>query len=234
MSSTRLPGKIMQRVAGRTLLEWHVERLKRCPAAAEVVVATTANAGDEIVVAEAKRLGVRWYCGSEDDVLERFLGAAREAKAEAVARVTSDCPLWDPGVGAQVVAALTNGAPVDYAAVNSFELTYPRGLDTEVFWMDVLERLARLAPPGPCPEREHVTYLIEALRSPLFLHRSVVAPQDGSDLRWCVDTADDLACISAIYHQLSNPFAAYPEVLALVRSHPEIARLNAQVEQKKR
>lgn len=230
--STRLPRKVLLRVKGRTLLEWHVERLKRCAAATEVVVATTTHAVDNVVVSEAERLGVRWYRGPEDNVLSRFLGAAREARAESVARVTSDCPLWDPGVGAEVIAALARDESVDYAS-NCLERTYPRGLDTEVLWMDVLERMARSAVPGEGPEREHVTYMIHTTRPTLFVRRSVTDSRSNSDLRWCVDTREDFASVDAVLTGLADPFAPYSEVLRFARAHPEIVRLNANVEQKR-
>lgn len=230
LRSTRLPGKVLLSVRGRTLLEWHLERLRRCFAADEVVLAATTNPGDDPLVAVAARLGLRCHRGPEEDVLERFRGAAEAARGEIVVRVTADCPLWDPEVGARTIRSLD--AAFDYAA-NTLDWTYPRGLDTEVFWRDVLERLARLAPPAPCPEREHVTWMVKTSRPELFARKSVRAPADDSDLRWCVDTREDFACVSAIYEGLEDPFAAYPQVLAWVRAHPEVPRLNALVKQKK-
>jgi len=183
MTSTRLPGKILKTTRGKTLLEWHVERLKRCPLFSEVVIATTVNATDDPVIAEAKRLGVRAHRGSEEDVLSRFIGAAKDSRPDIVVRVTSDCPLWDPAEGGRVVEGLMQDPPADYAS-NSFERTYPRGLDTEALWYDVLLRMQRLAPQGQCPEREHVTIMINASRRELFLRRSVATQTLGSDLRW--------------------------------------------------
>jgi spore coat polysaccharide biosynthesis protein SpsF len=233
MGSTRLPGKVAFAVCGRTLLDWHLLRLQCCPQFAEIVVATTTSPDDDPLVAAASRIGVRWYRGSEQDVLDRYLGAAREARAEAVVRVTSDCPLWDPGEGARVIASLLTGDPVDYAA-NIIERTLPRGLDTEALWLDVLERMARLSPAGPCPEREHVTYMLHASRPDLFVKRSVAGLGQDGDLRWCVDTREDLACITAIYAGLSDGLAPYSQVLGFVRAHPEISAMNAMVEQKAR
>lgn len=231
-TSTRLPGKVLKVCRGRTLLEWHLERLKLCRAFDEVVLATTTNPSDDPLPALASRLGVRCFRGGEQDVLGRYLGAAREARADIVVRVTSDCPLWDPEEGARVVDALRARPPVDYAC-NIFERTLPRGLDTEAFWLDVLIRLERMAESGQNPDREHVTNaLFDSGRAGLFAVRSVSGAIRGEDLRWCVDTAEDFACIEAIYDGLLDPFAPYPEVLSFVRSRPEIARLNQGVPQK--
>lgn len=233
MTSSRLPGKILREARGKSLLQWHLERVARCPGVADVVVATTTNTTDDPVVAMAERLGFRWYRGPEDDVLMRFVGAAREARADVIVRVTSDCPLWDPEEGARVVRAVQEAPGVDYAS-NVAERSYPRGLDTEALWRDVLERVARLAPAGACPEREHVTWMVHAGRPELFLRRSVRAAADDSDLRWCVDVPDDYACARAILEGLDDPMAAYPDVLRFVRARPDIASLNVGVAQKPR
>src|SRR4051812_43806198 len=96
MTSTRLPGKVLMDLAGRPMLERQLERLERCARAVEIVLAVTTNVADDPLVDLARRRGVRFYRGSEQDVLSRYAGAARESAADLVARVTSDCPLIDP------------------------------------------------------------------------------------------------------------------------------------------
>src|SRR5947209_8696419 len=98
MTSTRLPGKVMADVGGRPLLEVLIRRLKRCKEICDIVVATTTRPTDAAVVATAERQGVRWFRGSELDVLGRFVAAGREADAEVIVRATGDCPLFDPEV----------------------------------------------------------------------------------------------------------------------------------------
>src|SRR3954471_23438003 len=114
MTSTRLPGKVLMDLAGKPLLERELERLARCQHADEIALAITTNAADDPLAELADRLGMRWHRGSEHDVLDRYLGAPREAGADAIVRVTSDCPLIDPEEVDAVIAALT--AEVDYAA----------------------------------------------------------------------------------------------------------------------
>src|SRR5262245_9344466 len=96
MTSTRLPGKVLMDVAGRPMLERQLQRLMRCSRVDDVVLAVTTNPDDEPLLTLARRLGVRWFRGSEHDVLSRCRGAAREADADLVVRVTADCPLIDP------------------------------------------------------------------------------------------------------------------------------------------
>ena len=99
VTSTRLPAKVLLSVAGRSYLEHHLDRLSRT--GLPVIVATTTNVHDDLVVQVCHEDGIPVFRGSEDDVLSRFAGAAREHELDAVVRVTSDCPLIDP----EIVAA---------------------------------------------------------------------------------------------------------------------------------
>ena len=165
-------------------------------------------------------------------MLSRYAGAAAEADADLVVRVTSDCPLIDPEETDAVIAALEERRPeVDYAS-NRLEPHLPRGLDVEVLWRDVLDRMDRMATSRPA--REHVTWFCYAERPELFSLHSVRRPVDAHDLRWTVDTAADLALVRRLYADLGLAERAVPlaDVIAHVRAHPEIAALNAHIEQK--
>ena len=230
MASTRLPGKVLMDLAGRPLLERELERLQRCKRADELVLAVTTNSDDDRLVALADRLGVRWFRGSEHDVLARYLGAAREASADLVVRVTSDCPLIDPGETDAVIGAL-EAQRADYAS-NILERTLPRGLDTEALWRDALERTDRLATSRPA--REHVTWFCHTERPDLYELHSVRSSHDAADLRWTVDTEEDLDVVRRLYAELGLADAPVPvaDVIAYVRAHPELAAINAAVGQK--
>jgi spore coat polysaccharide biosynthesis protein SpsF len=230
MTSTRLPGKVLMDLAGRPLLERQLERLRRCERADEIVLAVTTNADDDPLVELARRLGLRWHRGSEHDVLDRYAGAAREAGADVVVRVTSDCPLIDPSETDAVIAALERER-CDYAS-NILERTLPRGLDTEALWRDVLERVHRLAASRPA--REHVTWFVHSERPDLFLLHSVRRPYDAADLRWTVDTPQDLALVRRLYAELgiAERQVGLAEILDHVRAHPDLATMNAEVAQK--
>ena len=230
IGSTRLPRKVLKDLAGRPMLAQELERLKRCATVDEIVVATTTNDADDLIVDLARREGVRWFRGSENDVLARYVGAAREAKADVIVRVTADCPLIDPAVTDRVVRALTeNASECDYAS-NVLQRTYPRGLDVEVFFLDTLLRIDRMATSQVA--REHVTVVARSERPGLFLCRSVEDSQVNADLRWTVDTEADFQVISKIYEGLDLCAASrsYQDILAFVRAHPEISRLNEGIE----
>jgi spore coat polysaccharide biosynthesis protein SpsF len=232
MTSTRLPGKVMMDLGGRPMLERQLARLERCSRVDDIVLAVTTNPDDASLTELAGRRGLRWYRGSEHDVLSRYAGAARETAADMVVRVTSDCPLIDPEETDAVIAALEERrTTADYAS-NRLEPHLPRGLDTEALWRDALDRMDRMATSRPA--REHVTWFCYEERPDLFELHSVRRPVDASDLRWTVDTEADLAMMRRLYDELglAETFVPLAEVIAHVRAHPELAAMNAHIEQK--
>jgi spore coat polysaccharide biosynthesis protein SpsF len=200
MGSTRLPGKVLMDLAGRPMLARQLERVKRCRLLDDVVVATTTAGADDALVALARDEGVRWFRGSESDVLGRYAGAASEAGADVVVRITADCPLLDPETSDRVIAALSDGPDLADYASNVLRRTYPVGLDTEALWRDTLERTARHARSASA--REHVTPYVYAERPDLFLIRSVTDETDASALRWTVDVPADLERVRRMYADL--------------------------------
>ena len=229
MGSSRLPGKVLLDLAGAPMLDRVLARCAAIPGVDEVVVATSELPGDDPLADHVRARGFRCFRGSESDVLSRYAGAARMAEADIVMRVTSDCPLLSPAVSGRVLAALRDAdGGLDYVS-NAQTRSYPRGLDTEVFTAaslygaDAEATLER--------DREHVTpYLY--LEPGRFRIGGVADSQDRSDLRWTVDTADDLAMVRALVAAAGDPMAAYETLLSTCDRHPEIVALNATIQQK--
>ena len=234
MGSSRLPGKVLRPVGGRTMLEQVVRRCQRAAKVDEVVIATTEEPSDDGLVDAAVGLGVRLVRGSTDDVLARFARATDVTGADVVVRVTADCPLLDGGeidrlltIWADADAA---GTPLDWCSNQLGDRRrIPRGLDVEVVRASSLLRAAALA-TDPA-EREHVTpwFYRDGVRSRLLV--SDPAGPDHSNLRLTVDTPADLALVQAVVARLGDD-AALPEIAALIRAEPAIAALNADVQQK--
>ena len=153
LESTRFPDKAMQKIRDKTVLA-HV--LKRCLAVKNADVVCCAipdNAANDVVAKEAERVGTQVFRGAEEDVLDRYYQAARRLGVDVVMRVTSDCPLIDPDICAQVID-LRDRLGVDFAT-NNTPVAWPHGLDCEVFTFDLLEKTA--AEDGRDWAREHVT-----------------------------------------------------------------------------
>jgi spore coat polysaccharide biosynthesis protein SpsF len=228
MGSTRLPGKVLMDISGRSMLAQVVARARKAQLASEVVVATTTAPIDDAIVDECAWLGVSAFRGSEEDVLDRYYRVALEQEADAVVRITSDCPLIDPAVVDDVVRAFLDAKP-DYAS-DTLERTYPRGLDTEVFSLEALCRAWKEA--NEAYQRAHVTpYFYE--QPNLFRLLSVRATADYSAHRWTVDTREDLALVRSIYQKLDPAEnTSWLEVLHLVEREPTLQGINWSVQQK--
>jgi len=228
MGSSRLPGKVLMDLGGEMVLGRVVRRLQRSRHISKIVVATTTVPADEVIVAECDRLEVLCFRGSEHDVLDRYYQAARANAADAVVRITSDCPLIDPELVDETVEVFRD-KHADYAS-NVFPRTYPRGLDTEVFSFDALDRAWREA--REAHQREHVTpYLYE--HPQIFKLASLSGAADYSRYRWTLDTREDLELLRAIYSRFDGrDDFSWKEVLRLMEREPELAELNSQVLQK--
>jgi spore coat polysaccharide biosynthesis protein SpsF len=234
--SSRLPGKVLAPIAGAPMLEHVIRRVRGASGCDLVCVATTDRHGDDVLVTLSERCGAHCFRGSENDVLARYVGAARAVNADLVVRITSDCPLYSGALLDEMLAAraelVANCGPVDSYS-NVVERTYPRGLDTEIVPTAVLEALAREQKDARA--REHVTW---ALYQPsggfrLAHHRDPTGA-DHSALRWTVDTAEDLEFVRAVYDALfeQDPLFAPAAVYQLLKQHPELVAINAHIEQK--
>jgi spore coat polysaccharide biosynthesis protein SpsF len=228
MASTRLPGKVLLDIGGRTMLERVIMRTRFASLVHEVAVATTTAAGDDQLATACEALDAPAVRGSEDDVLDRYRQAAAHFDADAIVRITSDCPLIDPSLIDQVVAAFLAERP-DYAS-NILHRSYPRGLDTEVVSRTALERAWHEA-AGP-QYRAHVTPYVY-LHPKEFKLVSVSGRDDFSDHRWTVDTQIDLDVVRDIYAAAGNrDDLSWTETLALVQARPDSLTRNRDVRQK--
>ncbi|WP_240419855.1 cytidylyltransferase domain-containing protein [Paenibacillus periandrae] len=230
MGSTRLPGKVMLPLQEQSVLSHVIQRASAVSNATAVYVATSDLVADNIIAAEALKYDAFASRGSESDVLSRYYEAAVQAQADHIVRITSDCPLMDPRVVEDIIAAhLLSGA--DYTS-NTHKRTYPRGLDVEVFTMRALKESYELA--DSILQREHVTPYI--YQHPEQYHiEHICYEQDFSVHRWTLDTEEDWRVIRAIYDGLHplKPLFGWLDALQYVNAHPEISTWNEHVEQKK-
>jgi len=223
MHSTRLPGKVLRELGGRTVLD-HV--LRRCAAISgcDVVVCAIPEDRDcQPIADEAERAGAHVVRGPEQDVLARYLKAASAVSADIVMRVTSDCPLIDPIVCGEVLA-LRQAKGADYAA-NNMPHSFPHGLDCEAFTFDALSRAAREATDAH--DREHVTPWLRR-------HESVSRANFATSLhaysaqRWTLDFPEDYEFFRAVWSAMDQErIPGWQEVAALVAARPDIEAINA-------
>lgn len=230
MGATRLPGKVLKPIAGRPMISFQLERLRRAKKAKRLVIATTDKLADDAIAAFCAEAGVHCVRGSEADVLARYHDALQRFPADAVVRVTADCPLIDPALVDGAIAAFER-AEYDYVS-NMLEHTYPYGMAVEVMSADALREAHREAKRPE--EREHVTPFI--YRHPeRYRLKSLTMTPNLSHHRWTVDTPEDLELISRILEALypRKPQFTMHDVLALLEEHPDWCKINAHVQQRK-
>jgi len=227
LSSSRLPAKVLTDIGGKPMLDRVLDRVRRANTLDKVVVATSTDPSDDRLADHCRRAGIPHHRGPLQDVLGRFVTAARHERADVVVRVTADCPLIDP-VLIDAVVALRARRGADYAS-NVMARRFPRGLDIEAFTAAALFRADR---EGREPHhREHVTpYIYEDPHR--FALASLVGQEDQGRHRWTVDTPEDLSLARALYERLASPSAGWRDVLALIEREPALSAINAHVEQK--
>jgi spore coat polysaccharide biosynthesis protein SpsF len=206
-ASTRLRGKALQPVAGRTILEQCLRRLIRA-GVARVVLATTMEPEDDVLATLAARMGVPVYRGSTDDVLGRFSEAARMFNLDPVVRATADNPAVDVQAPGRVLAAL-QATHADYIHEDGL----PLGAGVEGMRAEALHRAAELATDAY--DREHVTPFIRRRRD-LFrvTQRPAPAPLACPQLRLTIDTADDLAWVRELFFRTQSDDPSLASLIA--------------------
>ncbi|MCD6163597.1 MAG: glycosyltransferase family protein [candidate division Zixibacteria bacterium] len=232
MTSSRLPGKVLMPLLKKPALERMIERVKYARYIDEIVVATTVNKTDDPIVELCGRLGVGYYRGSEEDVLNRVLNTARNAKADLICELTGDCPLIDPLIIDQVVTAHCSGS-YDHTSNFLNQRTFPVGLDVQVFPTKVLEEVSRLT-DDPI-DHVHVSYFIYC-NPKLFRLNGITANPEvfGPDIRITLDTKEDYKLIQKIYTFLYNESSIFyaKDIVKFIKDNPELMTINRHVRQK--
>ncbi len=233
LGSTRLPGKVLKPILKKPML-WHiVNRVKAAKKVDDIVIATTAKKEDQKIVIFCKKNNISYFEGSEKDVLDRFYQAAKKYSAEIVVRITADCPLVDPKVIDAAInkflkshfdhLGVATGAGVASRKIKKF----PDGLDSEVFWFEVLEKAAKNAKDSQ--EREHVT-MYTWKRPEIFKLGALYSKKDYSTYRFTVDYPEDLKFVQRIYEKLYKTQSNFSleDVIKLLEKYPALLKINNQ------
>ena len=229
MGSHRLPGKVMLPIGDKTMLAQVIQRVRSSQLVDQTVVAASNRPEDEPIWQWCSDHHIPFVIGDANDVLSRYELAANNFGASRIVRVTSDCPLIDPTVIDETIQVLADNEHLDYACNFYPTRTFPRGLDTEVFTRHCLERLSREA---TSPEyREHVTLMI--YKNPDRFHiGSHLAGTSYADLRWTVDTPEDLDLVRSIYQYFSSGEFRWQDVVRAYFENPQWRLCNQLIQQK--
>lgn len=224
MTSSRLPGKVLMKAAGKSMLEHMINRVRNVSRIDEIVVATTTNQTDDPIEALAKLLGVSYFRGSEDNVMERVLDAGKHANANIIVELTGDCPIIDPSIISLVLNTYLHNES-SYVS-NAHIRSYPDGMDVQVFSLDVLQQSYELVTTDL--EREHVSLHIRN-HPELFLHTHIVAPDNlfWPELGLTLDEKDDFELLKKIIEAFKpNQLFTCMDVITLLKENPIWLEIN--------
>lgn len=220
MTSSRLPGKVLMKIDGVPMIGRQLERIKEACLINEIVVATSVDSSDDELVDYVQSLFIKVQRGPLDDVLKRYIEVLDIHKCDTVVRLTADCPLADSQVIDGTIRKFLD-SNFDYVS-NILERTFPRGLDVEVFKEKVIREVAKN--DYSAMSREHVTYGIYT-RPDLYSTANFSQNPSYANLRWTVDTADDLDFVRNVYKNVSPLCANFhqSEILTWLEKNPKFA-----------
>ena len=224
-NSTRLRGKVLKKINGISILEILIRRLKIVKNLDNIIVACSKNHDDNKIISLCKKLKIDYYVGSEDNVIKRYLDAAKYYKITNIVRITSDCPLIDPKVVSEIVKKF-HKLNVDYAS-NIIKPTYPDGFDVEVIKFKSLKKsyLKKLKKN----EKEHVT--LEISNNKNYTKYSQELLNDYSSLRLTLDTFNDFIIIKKLFKKYNfNYYVSLKEILNLFKKNPAFFENNSNYE----
>jgi spore coat polysaccharide biosynthesis protein SpsF len=223
--SSRLPGKVLKMVNGESLLQIHLRRILTSGKISKLKVATTTEPDADKIIHVCESLGIEYYQGSVNDVLDRFYKTAEPENPDWIVRLTSDCPLIDSEVINEIIECSIN-KNLDYTS-NGMNPTYPDGLDVEVFKYSALKQA--YAEATLKSDREHVTPYIWRNSSfkggEKFSSFSFEYAQDLSQYRLTVDTTEDFEVIEKLIMSLGAD-RKWNEYIDFLDKNPSIRQIN--------
>jgi spore coat polysaccharide biosynthesis protein SpsF len=222
--SSRLPGKVLKDVYGKTALERMIDRVKRSKRIDEVIIATTINKEDREIVKLVSSLGLRVFAGSSNDVLDRYYQTAKLINPQYIIRLTSDCPLFDAEILDNAIETFEQ-KNCDYLGMISE--TFPDGLDLEIMKFDVLKTAWEKA--ALTSEREHVTLYIKNHPELFTIYDYQCTYGNLKHMRWTLDESEDLVFVQSIYKHfldVGKEYFSSSEILDLLEKKPELTEIN--------
>ena len=225
MGSSRLPGKVMEKLdQDNTVLSYVIRQLKHSKFLDDIVVATTSLKRDEVIVDFLEREGIKYFCGDEDNVLDRYYQCAKKFSISEIVRIPSDKPLIDPDIVDKCIQIFLSK---EYDYVTTFlEPSFPYGTEVEIFSFDALEKTWKNAHLPS--EYENVTPYIYNNRDKFQIY-NVKNSIDLSHLRWVVDRAEDLELVRQLVSKIDKDPILMQDILEVFESDPKLVQINSHV-----
>jgi len=235
MQSTRLPGKSLANILGKPLLQLMIERIKNSKLINEIVITTSKQPENDTIEDLARKINIKCYRGSEDDVLDRVLKAAKSINGDVIVELWGDSPLIDYHIIDRLIQFyLENKYDCVGTVFPNFKRTYPLGISALIFSTKILEEVNRLT-KNPI-DRENVSnYIYE--HPDRYKIALLPCPEEINypDYRLTIDEQKDLDLMKIIFERLypSNPQFRLEDVIRFLKENPSSASLNKDVVQRK-
>ena len=227
MGSSRLPGKVLMKLNENcSTLDFVLNQLSFSTLIDKIIIATTNLVQDDIIEQTAKNLGIECFRGNSDDVLDRYYNCAKKFQMDNIVRITSDCPLIDPGIVDEVISKYKYGN-YDYFT-NTLIRTYPIGTDVEIFSFEILEKTWQNATLPS--EREHVTPFIRNKKMN-FRVGNLENKKKLDHVRWRLDRQEDLDLIREIISKINKKPILMNDILNLFSAEPQLIKINENISQ---
>jgi spore coat polysaccharide biosynthesis protein SpsF len=225
LGSKRMPKKVLRKILNKTMIEWINYRLSFCNEVDEIVLITSELKENDPLIDLADSIGLQYYRGSEEDLISRHFETVKKFKADALIRITGDCPLVDPVLVDKMVKEYReNHEKFDYVC-NVFPATFPDGLDIDIIPFSTLERL-NAEVKDPLYREWITTTLVENPKS--FRIKNITNNPDLSNLRLTLDYEEDFELINNIFTKLHKDGKVFilKDILELFKKEPDLAKIN--------
>ena len=227
-SSSRLPGKVLKKIGGKTILEILINRIKKSEKIKNIIVATTNNKSDDAIVKLCKKKKIRYFRGSEDDVLNRISNCLKKNKIEYHVELFGDSPLLDPQLLDKFITIFKT-QKLDYLT-NSIKTTYPPGMEINIYKSKVLFHLDKIIKKHS-RSREHSIGNIKYNKNKKFKIKNIIAPKHlrYPNIYFEIDTVKDYAFFQKMYSINSKLFDLnLVDLIFMVKKH-KLNTINSKV-----
>lgn len=226
MSSTRLPGKVLLDLSGKPVVAQVFNQLSYSKLLNNIILATTIDPSDDLLEEWAINNSIKYFRGSLENVLERFYETAKMYNADAIVRITADCPLIDPELIDICIEKFSVGN-YDYYS-NTNPPTFPDGLDCEIFKFSALKDAYRNAQMKS--EIEHVTPYMRN-HPEKYKIGNYISEINYENYRWTLDNKEDYVFIIEVYKALfkTGSFIKWHDVIDLLDANRDLVNINLHI-----
>jgi len=206
-NSNRLPGKILMKIEGKEVLGYINERLSHVTLANDIIVATSIEQDDDIIVDFCKSNGIKYYRGHKDDVAQRILECAVKHNFDYFARICGDNIFTDYDLLDKMINIAITG---NYNLVSNLKgRTFPAGISIEIlkteFFRNIILRYKT------SEQKEHVTlYLYDhelEIGSHYYFYNNICP--EARSIKLALDDMNDLSFINKIIKKMDKDHTEY-------------------------